>query len=365
MPNEAYERLSFLDSSFIFAENRTNHMHVGGVSIYEAGSLRQPDGGIDIERIRAYIDARLDKIPRYRQVISFIPIEHHPVWVDDPHFNIHYHVRHAALPRPGDERQLKRLSGRIMSQQLDRDKPLWEIWIVEGLNDGDHFALISKIHHAMVDGVSSVDLMTELLTPKPTESFKPAAPYNPRQMPTRWELLESEARRLWTAPLAAVQSLRTYLENMRDPNSSARQRTRAAGDVLRQTVERPSTTPLNQPIGPHRRFDWLQMDLADVKVVRRALGGSLNDIVLATVSGAVRRFLEKRSVNIESTHFRVMTPVSMRSVEQRGTLGNRVSAWIIELPLAERDPSRSVAKLRETTARLKESNQAQIGRAHV
>jgi diacylglycerol O-acyltransferase len=358
MSSDAYERLSFLDSSFILAESRTNHMHVGGVAILEAGSLRKPDGGIDIDRIRAYVEARLDRIPRYRQVVNFIPIEHHPVWVDDPHFNIHYHVRHTALPRPGDERQLKRLSGRIMSQQLDRAKPLWEIWVVEGITGGDRFALISKVHHAMVDGVSSVDLLTVLLTPEPTEAFTPAGRWTPRPMPTRWELLAAEARRRARMPFEIVEGVRERLEHAKAPNSDLRMMLNAAGDLLGKTARRVSSTPLNQPIGPHRRFDWSRIELSDVKAVRQALGGSVNDIVLATVSGAVRRFLEKRSVDVDATHFRVMTPVSMRTSSERGTLGNRVSAWMVDLPLGERDPRQCVARIRASTERLKESNQA-------
>lgn len=357
MQTDDYERLSFLDSSFIFLENRTNHMHVGAVAIFEVGDLQKDDGGIDVDRIRAYIATRLDRIPRYRQVISFVPIEHHPVWVDDPHFNVNYHVRHTALPRPGDERQLKRLAGRIMSQQLDRTKPLWEFWIVEGL-EGGRFAVVTKTHHAMVDGISTVDLATVLLTPEPMTTFAPAPPWTPRPMPSRWEIARSEVLRRVRAPLAVVDEVRERLAHKDELRSDLELALRATEDVVRTYKERVSSTPLNQPIGPHRRFDWLEMDLGDVKRVRQALGGSLNDVVLATVSGAMRRFLERRGADVDNTQFRVMTPVSTRSADERGTLGNRVSAWMVDMPIAERDPARAVAAIRKTTAHLKETNQA-------
>jgi diacylglycerol O-acyltransferase / wax synthase len=354
----AYDRLNSLDSYFLFAENRTTHMHVGGIAIYDAGSLRKPDGGIDVDRIRDYIGSKLDRLPRYRQTIRYTPIEHQPIWVDDPHFNIQYHIRHGALPRPGDEEQLKLLSGRIMSQQLDREKPLWELLIVEGLEGGDRFALVSKIHHAMVDGISTVDLLTEILTPEPTRAFTKAGTWVPRPAPSRWELFRAEMLRRARVPLDAALRLRETVARAEDLRSNLQTMARAAGDVLRKSVRRVSSTPLNQPIGPHRRFDWLRIDLAELKAVRRALGGSVNDIVLATVTGGVRRYLERHGADVSAVKFRVMTPVSVRTDGERGTLGNRVSAWMVDLPVSESDPRQCVARIRETTERLKESNQA-------
>jgi len=358
MPRYAYDRLSFLDHSFLRLESQTQPMHVAGVGIYEAGPLRKPDGGIDIDRIRAYLASRLHYIPRYRQKLAFTPLEGSPVWVDDQHFNIQYHVRHSALPRPGDERQLKRLSARIMSQQLDRARPLWEMWVVEGLEGGDRFAIIAKVHHAMVDGVSSVDLLAVMLSPEPTTTFEPAPRWIPRPAPTPFELLGAEARRRLKAPVEAALDLRHAIERLEDPGSDLRSALRATAGSVSGMVRHVSTTPLNQPIGPHRRFDWTVMPLAEVKAVRHALGGSVNDVVLATVTGAVRRFFEGRGVNVDTLDFRVMAPVSVRAPDERGTLGNRVSAWMVDLPLAERDPRRVIARIRETTEKLKASKDA-------
>ena len=358
MARPAFDRLSFLDSTFLIAESTTNHMHVAGTATYEAGPLRCADGGIDIERIRDYVSSRLHAIPRYRQVLAFTPIEGHPVWVDDQHFNIAYHVRHTALPRPGDVRQLKRLSGRVMSQQLDRSKPLWEMWVVEGLEGGDRFAIITKIHHCMVDGMSSVDLLEVLLTPESTNTIEPTPRWIPRPVPTTWELLRAETVRRASLPLETLSTLRQSIRRAQDPRSDIRAMLRAVRDTVWSGLRTVSDTPLNQPIGTHRRLDWLEMSLDEVKEVKNRLGGTLNDIVLTTVTGAMQRFLEDRRVNVEGLDFRVMAPVSVRTSEERGTMGNRVSAWVVDLPIAERDPRRRLEAIREATTRLKESKQA-------
>jgi len=339
-------------------ESPNSPMHVAGTANFEAGSLKRPDGGIDIDLIRQYVEARLHLIPRYRQRLAYIPVEGQPVWVDDDHFNIHYHVRHAALPKPGDERQLKRLAARIMSQHLDRSKPLWEIWFVEGMEDPNRFAMISKIHHCMVDGMSSVDLLNVLLKPEPSEAFEPAPRWIPRPTPSSVELATDALLRYAQLPVEIGRNIPRLFQDVRDPRSDIRARLRALRDTLGSSIRTPSTTPLNRRIGGHRRFDWLSMDLGEVKAVKNRLGGTVNDIVLATVAGAVRRFLQRRGVRVEGLDFRVMAPVSVRSQDEHGTLGNRVSGWMVPMPLAESDPLRRLDEIRETTAQLKESKQA-------
>jgi WS/DGAT/MGAT family acyltransferase len=358
MAHYGYQRLSFLDGSFLIAESPTNHMHIAGLATYEAGGLRKPHGGIGIDEVRDYIDSRLHLVPRYRQRLAYVPLTGRPVWVDDTHFNIEYHVRHTSLPRPGDARQLKRLCGRIMSQQLDRSKPLWELWVVEGLEGGQHFAIITKVHHCMVDGMSSVDLLEVLLTPAPTEPSVSPRRWIPRPAPAPLELLFAESLRLARAPLDAVGGARGILAEMRDPRSDVRAMLRAVRDTLRSNLRLSSDTPLNKPIGPHRHFDWLEMSLDQVKAVKNRLGGSVNDVVLATVAGAVQRFLEGRRFSVEGLAFRVMAPVSVRAENERGTLGNRVSAWVLDLPIAERDPRVRLQQIRAVTKRLKDSKQA-------
>ena len=217
MPTSAYDRLSFLDSSFLLMETPTSPMHIAGIATFEAGPLQTSDGGIDIDKIRDYVASRLHLIPRYRQRLAHVPMENHPVWVDDEHFNIHYHLRHIALPKPGDERQLKRLAARVMAQHLDRQKPLWEIWILEGLANPAHFVMISKIHHCMVDGMSSVDLLNVLLKAEPTEACDHLPRWIPRPAPTRWDLATDALGRYARLPVDVAKSFPQFLQEARRP----------------------------------------------------------------------------------------------------------------------------------------------------
>ncbi|MCZ6465412.1 MAG: wax ester/triacylglycerol synthase family O-acyltransferase [Proteobacteria bacterium] len=357
MASYAYDRLTALDYSFLALEKPNAYMHVASTQIYEAGPLRLEDGGIDAEKFKKLTAAAIHQIPRYRQKLAYIPIENHPVWVDDPDFNIDYHLRHTALPRPGSDEQLKRLSARIMQQHLDRSRPLWEMWLVEGL-EGDRFAVISKVHHCMIDGVSGVDLMKVLMSATPEQAIPEEPEYIPRPAPSGLGLLRDEIARRVRLPFQAVSDMRKLVNEAVDVRRELAVRARAVADTLGQSLRRASPTPLNREIGPHRRFDWLSMDLAELKAVRRALGGSLNDVVLTVVSGAVRRFLERRSVNLAELDFRVMTPVSIRSDDERGAMGNRVSAWVVPLPIDEADPLVRLERISKRTAELKESKQA-------
>jgi diacylglycerol O-acyltransferase len=356
MAHYKYERLTALDQSFLLIEDTDSNtpMHVASVAIFEGGPLLRADGGVDIERISNHIAARLHRMPRYRERLAYIPIERHPVWVDDERFNLHYHLRHTALPRPGDERQLKRLSARVMSQQLDRGKPLWETWIVEGL-EGDRVAMISKTHHCMIDGISGVDLLTVLLGTEPDTTVAEPVRWVPRPMPTPWELLRDEAMARLQGPLnLGAQVLRRPVQAIGEATAGMQ----AVLEMAQTTMHTASGTPLNQRIGPHRRFDWKAMDIAGIKAVRERHGGTLNDVVLAAVCGAARRFLERRAVALPDLDFRVFVPVSMRSAEQRGSLGNHVAAWIVDLPLAEPNAAKRLAHIQASTQRLKQSHQA-------
>jgi diacylglycerol O-acyltransferase len=357
MARYAYDRLTALDHSFLLFERPNAYMHVASTQIHEMGPLRTPEGGVDAEAIKQAVAALLHRIPRYRQKLVSIPVEGRPVWVDDPTFDVDYHVRHTSLPRPGTVRQLKRLSARIMQQHLDRQRPLWEIWIVEGLED-DRFALISKVHHCMIDGVSGVDLLRILMSPTPDQEIPEPPLFVPRPEPSGTELLVDELKRRMTLPFQAIGDLGTFLSEARDGRRDLASRLRSVSHLLGRTLRATSETPLNRPIGPHRRFDWLTMDLADIRGLRRKLGGSLNDLVLTVVTGAVRRFLVQRQCDPAELTFRVMAPVSVRGQGERGTLGNRVSAWIVELPIGEPDPREQLAKLSEQTAELKASKEA-------
>ena len=358
MAHYAYERLTALDNSFLILEGPNAYMHVASTMVFDAGPLRREDGGIDADALKERIGASLHRIPRYRQKLAWIPFENHPVWVDDDCFSLDYHVRHTALPRPGSEEQLKRLSSRIMQQHLDRARPLWEIWVVEGL-DKERFALITKVHHCMVDGVSGVDLMKVLMSPTP-DAPRPEDPprFVPRPTPSALELIRHELGRFVRLPFTALRDVRGFVREADDARQEVLVRLRAAAETLGASLRSVSPTPLNRPIGPHRRFGWMTMDVAEVKAVRRALGGSLNDVVLTIVTGAVRRYLERRGVKMRGLEFRVMAPVSVRATDQDGTLGNRVSAWVLPLPLDEDDPRERLRRISERTSELKDSRSA-------
>jgi WS/DGAT/MGAT family acyltransferase len=352
-----YERLSALDASFLGIEDGNCHMHVGGALIFDAGPLQVRGGGVDIERIRRTIHARLHLVPRFRQKLAYVPYERLPVWVDDDRFRLAYHVRHTALPHPGDERALKRLVGRIMSQPLDRKRPLWEMWVVEGL-DGDRFALVSKTHHCMIDGISGADLMSVILSPDATPQDETPQDWRPRRLPSRARLVFDETLRRAQQPLDAF---RGAYDALRDPGTAFRE----VAEVVEGVVETfapalspVSPTPLNVEVGPHRRFDWTAMKVADLKAVKDILGGTLNDVVLATVSGALRTFLSQRGLDPSELDIRAMIPVSVRTHDQRGHLGNKVTQLTAPLPVRLANPVDRLRAVHATTAGLKESKQA-------
>ncbi|HYB13069.1 MAG TPA: wax ester/triacylglycerol synthase family O-acyltransferase [Myxococcota bacterium] len=353
-----YERLSELDGSFLIYEGPNSPMHVAAVQIYEAAPLRGKGRALELERIIEYVNSRLYHIPRYRQRVAHAPVDGHPIWVDDARFNLRYHVRHSRLPPPANERTLKRTCARILEQRLDLHKPLWELWVVEGL-EGDRVALVSKTHHCMIDGISGVDLLSVLMTPEPTEKIDPPPVWIPRRPPTALEYVSAEANRRLAAPLRAARALGNLVTNEAHARSALRERLSAAGRFLSTIFAGSTPTPINQPVGPHRRFDWLAMSLDEIDRVRERLGGTLNDVVLATTAGAMRKFLKHgRQTPVDRLKFKVMAPVSLREASERGRLGNRVTAWLVPLPIAERDPVKRLVAVRKTTERLKQSHEA-------
>jgi diacylglycerol O-acyltransferase / wax synthase len=351
-----YDRLTALDASFLGLEDQNVHMHVGSVGVFDIGPLKGAHGGLDMERVWAMSDGTLGGYPRFRQKLAHVPLLGSPVWVDDARFNLHYHVRHTALPPPGDERQLKRLAGRIMSQQLDRGKPLWELWYVEGLS-GDRFAVITKLHHCMIDGVSSVDLMAAMMGPDPAAPMVKAPRWMPRPVPAAWRLLADEVARRAAVPIDVARGAQALLTRPRRALGAARDAVEGVGEALWAGLAPSSPTPINCDIGPHRRFDWLKLDLEVVKDIRNRLGGTVNDVVLAIVAGAMRRFLRGRGEQVEELSFRAMVPVNLRDAAEHNGLGNRVSFMMAPLPLAERNPSHRLQKVIETTRALKQSKQ--------
>jgi WS/DGAT/MGAT family acyltransferase len=361
MARYAYDRLSAQDLSFLLAESDASPMHVGAVAVLESGGLRTEAGGIDIAAYRRAVEAVLHWIPRYRQKLAWIPIDSWPVWIDDRHFDLGYHVRHLSLPRPGTLDQLKELASRILARPLDRARPLWEIWVIEGLQNGEQFALLNKVHHCMIDGAAGADLSQILFSPTATTEIAEPVPYLPRPEPGSRELLGDALRLRAQQPLQALRAAGEWLGSPGKALPDELNRRAGALAELASWALRPaSQTPINGDLSPYRRFDWLTMPLSDVRELRRVLGCTVNDIVLATVAGALRRYFFRHRVDPAGLDFRVSAPVSVRRDEHARGRGNHVSAWIVPLPLGELDPLKQLAAIGERTEELKHS-QAALG----
>ncbi len=348
------DRLSGLDASFLHLERGGRApMHVAEVLVFEGDA----PGYVELVE---HILSRLHLVPRYRQRLAPVPLgQGRPVWVDDPHFNVRYHVRHTGLPQPGDDAALKRLAGRLFSQPLDRDKPLWELWLVEGLADG-RFAIIGKTHHALVDGVSGVDITTVLFdaSPEPAEPPAPPAPWVPRPAPTPAQLLAEALLERATVPGEIVRGVRAALRAPRRAAKVAFERLAEVGAFASIGLEPAPSTPYNVPIGPHRRYEWVDADLATFKAIKDTLGGTVNDVVLTVVAGALGRHLRRRGHRTAGLELRALVPVSVRGRDEQGALGNRVAAVWAPLPVGETDPVAVFERVHEAMAHVKANHEA-------
>ena len=347
------DRLSPLDASFLHIENATSHMHVAGVLIFAGDAPPYED-------FVAHIEERLDHVPRYRQRLAWVPFgQGRPKWVDDSNFDLRYHVRSTALPSPATEYELQVLAGRVFSLRLNRDKPLWEMWLVEGLSD-DRFAVLSKTHHALVDGISGVDILTVLFG----ESLQSSRSWAPRPCPSDGELLvEALAERLST-PAEAVRGVRWFVQSPRRAVSRAASLVEDASEMILAGARPAPQAPWNRGVtGSDRRFTWVRGDLGRVKAVKNALGGTVNDVMLAVVARALRRWLERRGEPVAGLELKAFVPVSVRSEDQAGTLGNQVTGLIARLPVGCDDPLETLSRVSEQMRGLKDSGQAVGARA--
>jgi WS/DGAT/MGAT family acyltransferase len=352
------ERLTALDAAFLDLESENALMNIGAIAVFDAGPLRLAHGGIDFESVRAAIEAALDRVPRYRQRIVRVPVLGQPVWVDDERFNLRYHVRHTALPRPGDDRQLRRMAARVFSQKLDRSRPLWEMWVVEGL-EGDRFAIVAKAHHCLADGVAGVGVITSLLRFGP-DAVRPApSAWSPTARPGGLALLRSELRHRTRGPAALIAAAQRLRSSPRETLQRAGATARGLVDTLRTGLRPADATPLNPRLSSSfRRFDGAALSLDEVKEVKNSLGGKVNDVALATAVGALRRFLDRRGVAVERlADFRALIPVDTGGRTRGAGLGNRVALMIAELPLSEADPAQRYRRVCEGMAFLKEQSQ--------
>ena len=353
MAQRHLDRLTPVDASFLHQEGPTSHMHVGGLTIVEG-----PPPSMDefLEQIRR----RLHLVPRYRHKLAHTALDSgRPVWVDDPSFNLEYHIRHAALPTPGGWEQLQSLTARIFSQQLDRSKPLWEMWLIEGLKD-DRFALISKTHHALIDGIAGIDLATVLfdLSPKPPPLRHSGRAWQPHSEPGVAELLAAGLRGAVRAGIELAEGALDALSHPDHALARAREAAEGIGEIVWAGLNPAPETPLNVDIGPHRRFVGVASELEDFKLVKNAFGGTVNDVVLTVVAGALRSFLISRGVRTEGMELRALVPVSVRAEDEHHQGGNRIVVMRGPLPVYIADPIQRLRFVSEAMDGLKESKQA-------
>ncbi len=354
LSDKRYERLSPQDASFLVFEKPDLPMHVGMVAFFEKRSFALPSGAIDLEKFRAYVGSRLASAQRCRHKLAYIPFARQPVWVADEAFDIAYHVREVTLAAPGDEAALSQLAGEVFSVQLDRARPLWEIWLVQGLDDPERFAVICKVHHCMIDGIAAIDFMGALLTQDPAEDFTPAAPYAPLAPPHRFRLLLDEAGRWLGASVGLALATRRFLTSAAT-RASFHERARAIVVLIARGVRGTSESPLKVRATARRTFAWTATDRTGERTIRARLGGSRDDVAVATATGATRALLLRRGANPARLRVRAMAPMSVRSRRERGKLGNRVSMLIVDLPVGEELPARRLQQISEHIVSLKES----------
>jgi WS/DGAT/MGAT family acyltransferase len=355
---EGAQKLTPLDASFLHLETPRTHMHIGGVAIFEASPLGTGRALYD-GLVRA-ITPRLDLMPRYRQKLAFVPLSlDTPVWVDDPDFDIGNHILRAALPKPGGDRELRDFIGRVFSRQLDRRRPLWELYLVEGLPDG-RWALLSKSHHAMVDGISSLELTTILLDIEPEPPKRPfgVSRWEARESPSGMGLLVNALRQRVTRPARLLSAART-VAGQPGRLANALRDTASGLAAMADHMGAPSS-PINGRTGPARSYTYSRFPLTDFRLVKAAFGGTINDIVLAVVAGGLRHFLIARGVDPDDERqvLQALCPVSIRDTSERTALGNRLAMLLVKLPIGEADPERRLAAVRTTVDRLKARKQA-------
>ncbi|HMG41964.1 MAG TPA: wax ester/triacylglycerol synthase family O-acyltransferase [Acidimicrobiales bacterium] len=358
------DRMSPLDTSFLHIEDsdRAVSLHIGSIGIFEG-----PPPSHDA--LAHTMEQRLAQVPRCRQRVEFVPFGlERPLWVDDEDFSVDYHLRRTALPAPAGTAELRRLVGRLMSQRLDRTKPLWEMWVVEGLAD-QQWALVTKVHHCMVDGVSGAEILAVLLdvTPDPPEVEAP--PWVPSRTPSRRDLVLGAARDL---SFDSYERVRLLSAQLRRPSRVLEQVRGLLPGLLSLggVATSASTGGLTGPITPHREYAWADASLDDVKQIRRALGGTVNDVVLAAVAGGFRHLLVERGEDVRADRVvRTLVPVSVRATRpdgaatHDGSFDNRISAMFAELPVGLVDPVERLGAITAQLAGLKESGQAVAGEA--
>jgi diacylglycerol O-acyltransferase / wax synthase len=346
------ERMSGLDASFLYFETPNMHMHVVGVIVFDPSTAGED---YSIERVKEMLRSRLHLVPQFRRKLAPVPFNlHHPVWVEDADFDLDYHVRRIGCPAPGTERELGEIVGDVASRPLDRSRPLWEMYVVEGLANG-HMAAIAKMHHCTIDGVSGANLMVHLFDLQPQPDSEPQAePWEPEKMPSDFERLAHAAVSRLSTPLNIV---RVVPQTARSVLGIVRRR-RGGGEGGMATPFSAPRTNFNKPITPHRRTAFVTTSLAEVKEIKNAFGSTVNDVVLAIVSGALRRYLEGRG-ELPAKPLVATCPVSVRTEEEKAAVGtNKVSALMTSLHSDKADPVERLRAIADQNRGAKEEHNA-------
>jgi len=350
------QRLGPQDASFLYLETPNVHQHVGGLAILDPSTA--PEGSLRYRDLVDVVGSRLHLAPRFRQKVLFPPLAAaRPLWVDDANFDLAFHMRRAALPTPGGRRELIDYVQRVISRPLDRTKPLWELYLIEGMEEG-LFAILTKVHHAMVDGMAAIDLASAVydFAPQPQVLTPPA--WEPEPEPTTSQLLQDALREQLTHPVAGLVDLAQ--RTVRTPSRVAGQ----IGDILgglREIVGGGVLAPpssFNRKVGPNRRFAMAEAPVQTFKDIKNELGGTVNDVVLAAVAGALHRLLRHRGEPTRERFLRAMVPVSVRTDDDKSAMGNRVSSIFVDLPVGRIGAKRRLAEIADITRHLKDSNYA-------
>jgi diacylglycerol O-acyltransferase len=372
-----YDTLNPTDYGFLVHESPTEPMHVTGLAIFSAGPLASASGGVNFEKLKKAVADVLHKVPLYRQKLMWIEEEktsllgkvaswvqpntaYPPVWIDDEHFDIDYHVRHTSLPHPGSDEQLKNMVGQIMSQHLDRSKPLWEVYIIEGLADGG-FACVTKMHHCMVDGESGIDLTAVLMHIDPNHVPEDGPIYRPRQAPSQAELKKEVRKTQFLKPWKVIKDLQEYGKQSDAVGRDLLARGKAVGALLSTSMgQKRADSPINGDSSAQRNYDWLDLPLGEVKAIAKTADATVNDVILTLVTGAMREYCGSRGFDVNKAPFRVSAPVSMRKHSGKktaeGEMGNEVTQWTVPLPVEERSPKKQLAKIHAETVAMKDSS---------
>jgi diacylglycerol O-acyltransferase len=349
------EPLSVLDASFLYLEKHNVHMHVAGVAVVDPAT--RPAGVLTAEDVTALIDSRIHLVPRFRQKVLVPPFGlGRPMWVDDADFDLGFHIRRAALPSPGGRQELADFVQRVHARPLDRTKPLWELYVVEGLEDR-YQAVLFKSHHAMIDGLSGIDLATVLVDFTPEPRRGEAQPWTPQPEPTGPGLIAGGIRETLSHPMRSVAD--GVARALRAPSAFVDQARDVLGGIGQlASLGQAPPGPFNAPIGPNRRFAMAEVSVADAKAIKNALGGTVNDVVLAVVTAALRKLLRRRGEPVRRRTLRALVPVSTRGPSSATALGNHVSVFFADLPVGVADPIRRLRRITAATAELKSSHQA-------